>query len=420
LALASKESAVVIPGLLVAADLACGRLRERLPVHAVTLGVLAAFWFGVRQWVIGPVVQSVGPVENPLSLLPHRERVPGVLGVLGLYARLLFFPLRLSADYSYDAVAAEPPWSSPFVVAGLLVLVASCLGFVVACRRRRVVLALGIALVWLPILPVSNLSVTIGTMCSERFLYLPAVGFGTLVAAGLDGLGEAPRVRALALAAVALLALRTGFRERDWRDEMTLHERTAAGSRSAKAHYQLALLLHRAGRLTEAEAAYRRALAIRAGDFGTLIDLGRLLQDEGRYAEADALARLAEPEQPTTHREWFVSGVQRFARRDWEGARLAFSRALALRPGDPYARLGLTRLALYAEGRAADAVGELEAIVRDAPTLAEAWYDLGECYARLGRDDEARRAFGKAAVLAPNEPGIRARDEALKRGSPDR
>src|SRR5439155_23129144 len=151
-ALGAKESAVVIPAVLATADLARGDLRRRWRIHAATVAVTVAFWLGVRAPIVGPGTQPPAPVANPLSTLGFPARVPGALGVLGRYLGLLLVPARLSADYSYDAVPAAPPWSDPWVCLGLTALAVSIAGFTAACRRRQVAAAVGLALVWLPLL----------------------------------------------------------------------------------------------------------------------------------------------------------------------------------------------------------------------------------------------------------------------------
>jgi tetratricopeptide (TPR) repeat protein len=59
------------------------------------------------------------------------------------------------------------------------------------------------------------------------------------------------------------------------------------------------------------------------------------------------------------------------------------------------------------------AVRLLEPFVRRTPGIAEAWANLGDAYAVLGRYDDAVWAFGKALVLAPQNGLIRIRFAAV-------
>jgi tetratricopeptide (TPR) repeat protein len=59
------------------------------------------------------------------------------------------------------------------------------------------------------------------------------------------------------------------------------------------------------------------------------------------------------------------------------------------------------------EGKGADAVQLLEPFVRRRPELPEAWGNLGQGYAMVGRYEDAVAAYGRALVLAPHYGRIR-------------
>src|SRR5262249_38872528 len=90
---------------------------------------------------------------------------------------------------------------------------------------------------------VSNLVVPIGTLFGERFLYLPSVGFCTLVAMGL--MRPSPgRARIAAVTGGVVLGVarggRTCLRPRGWGGDLTPADVMVASSpASAHAHAQL-------------------------------------------------------------------------------------------------------------------------------------------------------------------------------------
>ncbi len=439
LGLGSKESAVAIPPLLLAADVARGRLRDKLPLHAATFGLLVVFWFGVRLPIVAGVTAVPPRVENPLYELSLPGRFLGAMGVLGRYVALLLLPLKLSADYSFEAVPARPGLLDPYVLAGLAAAAGSIAGFAWACAWRVLPLALGLAAMWLPLFPVSNLILPIGTILAERCLYVPALGLAVLAALALS------RARALwpvaAIIAVGF-TVRTALRERDWRDEVTFYSRTAAGSRSCKAHYHcglmwklegnpsaaevefrralailptyepalldLAVLLQEQGRAREADETYRRLIASGPRGTGAFVGLGHILADSGRAAEAVALFDRALAVDPNAPGAWYGKGVAHFVLGSTAQARAAFETALRSNPGDPLSRLGLAKV-FSREGRAPDAVRLLEEIVRGEPGFAPAWFALGECYSALGRRRDAVGAFERALKLSPNDAAYRER-----------
>ena len=96
-----------------------------------------------------------------------------------MYKRqLLFWPGRLSADYSYNQI--------PLIHAGdlgALAGVAVCIGVAAVgigafFRNKPVFFFVGLFFVALA--PVCNVFLKIGTIMAERFLYLPALGFAGL------------------------------------------------------------------------------------------------------------------------------------------------------------------------------------------------------------------------------------------------
>jgi Flp pilus assembly protein TadD len=74
-------------------------------------------------------------------------------------------------------------------------------------------------------------------------------------------------------------------------------------------------------------------------------------------------------------------------------------RMIESRPDDARLRFGLALEYLNAD-RDADAVRELRAYLRLAEDEGNAWGRLGEVLRRLGRDEEARDAYGKGIEAA--------------------
>jgi len=205
-------------GCVLALVLACGA-KETGVVGPV---LLVAYWglFAREQsgrrwaWVIGSAGVAVGAFLALRFLLQPSEskiftEAPSVLG--GSYAaavwiqprlwvlsvKNILWPDALSADYQPANVMAIPfLWG----LAGLALFIVGQ-GFL-AFRHR--VAALGMAVFWLGLAPVSNL-IPIYRPLADRFLYLPMAGLALTVAGGL--LMVAGRRSVFALVAVALIFL---------------------------------------------------------------------------------------------------------------------------------------------------------------------------------------------------------------------
>src|SRR5439155_10644 len=179
-----------------------------LGLPATTAG-LAGVLFAVHPVNSEAVAAVVGRAEvlsaglALLALIAWRRAASLPARTCGLALWRLVAPFRLSAAYYYRHVPvvsspAEPGAALGLIVAGGLVGLA-----VVLWRRRVAFFCLALALATYGV--VSNLVVPIGTLFGERFLYLPSVGFCTLVA-----MTRWPRVAAAIL--VVVWGVRTELR----------------------------------------------------------------------------------------------------------------------------------------------------------------------------------------------------------------
>jgi Flp pilus assembly protein TadD len=164
--------------------------------------------------------------------------------------------------------------------------IALLLGAAVALRRRVPLAALGIAWFLVALLPESSL-VPIRDVMVEHRTYLPMAGL-CWAAAGLLGLLSSRRARiALPALAIAGLLVATHARNRVWRSEVSLwSDVTRKSPHKARGFNNLAMALEATGRTGEAEAAYRRSLAIEPGYLYGRVNLGRLLGLSGRFRES--------------------------------------------------------------------------------------------------------------------------------------
>ncbi|MEM9836214.1 MAG: tetratricopeptide repeat protein, partial [Bacteroidota bacterium] len=190
LALLSKENAItflaVIPLLLYAfrRDFKWGQLQYLGPLIGATLVFLI-----IRQSVIGGGSgnQILELMNNPFVKLEGGRWVPfsfsewsaTVVYGLGKYLSLLVNPVELSHDY-YPRAVDIMQWSNAKVLLALLAnLVLLGIGF--WQLKKRPWLAAGILLYFFTLSIVSNVFFPVGTNLSERFLFMPSLGFALVV-----------------------------------------------------------------------------------------------------------------------------------------------------------------------------------------------------------------------------------------------
>jgi tetratricopeptide (TPR) repeat protein len=224
-ALFSKENAItflaVVP--LTVFYYRPGRWRDHL---ASLLPVLAAsaIFLVVRRWVLGApgLPPPADILTDPFAYAGRGERLATIVYTLGAYLRLLFFPHPLTIDY-YPYHVKVTDWSSVAVwlsLAAYVGMAAYALGNV----RKRSVVAYGILFYLATLSVVSNLPFSLGTFMSERFMFVPSLGFAVVVAWLLSSRAFLPtRYRKTIVLALSLAcAVKTYDRNTVWKDDFTL------------------------------------------------------------------------------------------------------------------------------------------------------------------------------------------------------
>lgn len=170
-----------------------------------------------------------------------------------------------------------------------------------------------------------------------------------------------------------------------------------------------------AGRLGDAEAAYRRFLGTDPDAPEAWYGLGVLLARGGRVAQALEPLRRAvalRPDWASAHYNLGVVAQRHGLARE---AADAYAKAIALDPDHAGAHLNLGTV-LSEAAMAAPAVAHFEraiALARDDPNLAaSAWVNLGNARKTQGRIEAARDAFTRAHRLVPRD-GLRVKAAML-------
>ena len=417
--MASKESAVVLPALMVLYDVAFR--SERLRDWRNSFSRYAAVGFGVtmelavRHKVLSKLRAWASPfVDNPLAGAGFIESRLTALSVLLREVKLLFWPRTLSVDYSYNQIGlASLP--AGLLAAGAVLLLLGALAW--CYRKSRSVFFWGFFF-FVALFPVSNIALSIGSVMAERFLYLPCAGFAACVAIGVVALAERaiPRVGGRYAAAaflsvlVAALGIRTHFRNADWASNETLWTSAAQASpRSFKPYSMLGSLAGRAGdaaSLARGAALAEKAIAIvhdLPADRSTPLPyklLGQLWIDRGRLAGLSNPAEAAEYYQRAVgilqqgagiDRALNAAGRQREARRGRNPDQLPDTGDGAL-----YFSLGE---ALRLLGRFQDAIDAKMYALRLFPAGDTLYGEIADLWQMQGRGEEAQRWAAEGMLL---------------------
>jgi tetratricopeptide (TPR) repeat protein len=363
LALLSKVTAAVFPGLLVALDLG---LRRRAPLKRVLTEKIPFAFAAAAALALGVRAQILSGSAAPLSVSGWADRFAIAAWTPGWSAWKTVAPLGLS-PFVYVSWRAQPLLFWPVAALTLVLLAAWAWS---GARGRRGAFWTGAGLL-LALAPALGIFKSGAQTSADRFTLLPAAVLAVGAAFLLKRWGRRAGWAALAVALV--LGGLTRAQARLWRDSVALWTRAAeAGPPNALILGNLAAALRASGREAQAEAVYARLSA----------------------DAPDSPAALA------------VAGDGRYQAGDWKGAADLYGRALALNPDLPTVRVDYG-LSLYRLGRVPEAAGEFARAARDRPDLPDAWHDLGIALARLGRYEEADRCLVKALSLDPSRADSR-------------
>ncbi len=156
-----------------------------------------------------------------------------------------------------------------------------------------------------------------------------------------------------------------------------------------------------AGNLPKATVQWRRVHDLLPQDCITCFELGRMMELQGQWAEAETWFRRSVELRPTMSEGWIELGKVLASQDKFADALASFTTAQGQRPLDSqiYLRSGL---ALAKLNRHAEAMEKYRAAIRLSPADWEAHYELGGELDSANRLDAAREEFGEAARLNPD------------------
>ena len=364
-ALFCKEQAVVLPALILLADVCRQRstamqttawpaMLQRYGYYVVILiGFLA-----LRTTVLRGFQPARYPFfSNPLEHMTGVVWLMNVLKMAGHYLWLSIWPAALSVDYSYNALPLATTVQDPGVLWAAVAWGSLLwLGIWGWGRDRRTTFAVGLTM--LTFLPAANLLVPVGTPFAERLFYLPLSGLCLLAGLLWEQIMPTAAGRQfrtwiiLGVALGLLLAARTVVRLQDWKTTETLFRSAVeVVPGNAGAHFLLGSELMRKGTkpaLEEGITEFERALAIYpafAREDGIFAyNLGTALVHVGRYEEARTFLEFAVTKHPRWSMPYHYLGLAYMKLDQSEKAVDAWGTALKLDPSDMQVRWWLSPL----------------------------------------------------------------------------
>ena len=370
LGLLAKENILILPLAVLVYHWAFGqRIKPRLFLSLVSL---AAAYIVLRLTLLRSALVYVP------SLSQMFEAVPGFFVAVGKYLQILIFPFGLHVQ------AQEPlfRFTDPRAIAGaVIVLLYLFWGFKVKRSNRLVFFSIFWFFIWL--IPHSNIY-PIGPYLSERWLYVPSVGFFVILARGLSFSLKDKRFQVLG--AILVVGL-SGFysyltvsQNRYWREAVTFYKRAVEFSPENYIVYeQLGLAYEKEGRYQEALIAYQEGIDLKPDHASFYNNLGNLYCAMDHTQDAiDAYNRALEKD-PGFAQAYYNLGNMYYRSADVDEAIIAYRKALELDPGyaKAYNNLGFV---YYGLGRTEEALENYKKAIEADPYLGEAHNNLAVLY----------------------------------------
>lgn len=402
LAMLEKETALILPGLLLVYEWVVGtewgrplEARRILAWFGGALGRIWPYFLLVALYVPARIyaLKGFSHVATPLTTAQLVFTWPALIGFWILH---LVWPAGLSTYYNFPAVLH--PTLKNFILPALF---DAGVGFgVYACVRKSRPAAFFAVWLVLPLIPLLNLRVFLANdFAHDRYLYLPSVGLAALLAMLLKKVcGGPPRrlgISASLLAAAVCLAAAMSYgtvtESFYFKDNLTFYAfnlERAPHNPDAESNY--ASLLAERGQYGPALEAFLDAVKYNPAHWTSTFNLALTYYKMGNNAEAEKYFLQAIRINPTKADDYFYLGMARFKSGSTAEAMACERQAIAIRPNGFAYHLALGVM-LKTQGDLAGALREFQEELANNPGEPAAAAQVKEIEAQLQGHPAAAR-----------------------------
>jgi len=406
LAAISKEQALTLPLLATLYEHAYREDRNQTTM-AQKLARYGSLWLLTAVYLVFRV-RFLGTLAHSRQPLAGYEVAFSAITLFGQYMWKLLWPVRLCAFYVFE-VSDDP--TDLHVLAGLAALVLVAILFVALWKLDRIA-SFGVLWLVVTLMPVLNARWMADNVFTERYLYLPSVGFCWVLAWGWTRLVARSAsytfpwrsLLAVASGVIAICcAIRIVTRNADWRDDVTFYTSSIAASpRAFYLHNDLGAVYWAKGDVKSAEREWTEALKLAPNNAPVLDNLALLNRTRRHYEEAVDYSLRALVLDPHDADAYANLGSAYVEMGNIHDAEVYLRTAVALAPFMTKVRVTLGDLYLN-QGRLPEAEEQFRHSLEAEPNL-RGYVGLGVARWRRGDRKEAERCFQQAESLAPSDP----------------
>ena len=363
LALLSKEIAISLPLIIMAYDYCFvprGNIKGRTFFYLGYI-IITFFYLGIRFFILKDIASVFFS-----SVIGKDFLFVGSLKIITSFVyflKLLILPLNLCiVPIIYTP---ESLFETISIVSIGIIIVLGVFSFFIYKYSKKVFWSL--LWIFLNLLPILII-LPFYYLFSERYLYIPSVGFSMLLAIGIDKCIQTKRV------SIVVLIFLLGFyswtiirRNNDWKDDFTLWSRTVKKyPDNYQAHNNLGCIYSQQGKYNEARREYKKALELVPHYVASWLNLGNVYMLEGEYNKAIKAGKEVLKLNPNHSGAHSNLGVY-------------------------YSKIGLYNQALQ----------EYKKVLELNSQSAGTYKNIGDLYRIQGRDDKAIKMYKYALRLNP-------------------
>ena len=344
LAMLEKETALILPGLLVVYEwtfgLAADQAVNQKTILAWCRKTLGSIWpyFALIALYVPLRIYALKGFSHAVTPLRTAQLIFTWPSLIAFWIRHLVWPAGLSTFYDFPAVLH--PTFTNFVWPAIFDV---CVGIVliVAARRSRTVAFFAVWLV-LPLIPLLNLRVFVANdFAHDRYLYLPSVGFAVLLAMLLQkvcqgpprGLGLPASLVITSVCLAALMAYGTMTESSYFRDNLTFYAyNVARAPHNADAESNYATVLAESGMYGAALERFADVVKYHPTYWTAIFNLGLTYYKTGRMPQAEEYFLQAIRVNPNKPDQYFYLAMAQFKSGQTPQAIAAVRQAIAIRP----------------------------------------------------------------------------------------
>jgi len=395
---------------------------------APLIGVL--IFIGIRTAVLG---FQFGDAPNELmnnpflkvnngSYIPFSgsEFIATIMYTLGKYVQLLFFPHPLTHDY-YPRHIDVMTFGNITVWLSIIMYVIMAV-FALSGLQKKSIISYGVIYFIATLSIVSNIVFPIGTNMSERFLFMPSIGFSLILSYLIITKIDSERIKYGIIAGIVLLfSIKTIHRNTAWKNDFTLFNtdkhisknsakinNAAAGSLSTKAYGEKDKILQKE-MLEEAIMRCDKAISIHPNYKNAYLIKANAYHYLDNFKEAEKYYDIALSLDPGFTDAIRNSGVNYRSMGRQYGevennlpkAIEYLKKAIAILPED-YEVARLLGTALGFSQQHQESINYFTKALQLEPNLAGAHVNLGKAYMNAGNSEQGNIYLNKALELDPN------------------